>query len=282
MTDRLRFMLAPTIGIAAALLLTASCGRQSGPAANNAVSQKDSADKPKNTDPEGNLGKIYKAYKTAYSKLGHSPDVDQLPTYLGEHGDPKVIMQGIGIREQLFDPKPEHREVVMAWEQIGKDEKYHALFYNGRIDVLTSEELSARGIAVGEVADQIAADEKVRRQRDEQDRTKQEEEAAKGLEERRKQRDRVEADTDYVHVRNALPSGPEVKKLQEGENDWITRRAAVIAEARKKGTITVKENFGFDEYVGSVPLPSVEEVLEAIRRGQTIPVVAGEKGQQEE
>lgn len=280
MTALSRLVLAPTIGISLALLLTTGCTRKPGPDASKDSPEADNSSKARNADPKANLGKIHRAYKTACSKLGHSPDADQLPTYLREHGDPKAIMQGIGIREQLFDPKPEHRDVVMAWEQNSKNDKYHVLFYSGRIDVLTSNELDARGIAVGKVADQIAKDEKVRRKADEEERKKGEEDAAKGLEERRKERDRVEADKDYVRLRNALPFGPEVEKFRAGENDWITRRAAVITEARKKGTITVKENFGFDEYVGSVPLPAVDEVLDAIRRGQAIPVVAGGKGDQ--
>jgi hypothetical protein len=246
----------------------------------NHHSEGETSNKPTNADPKEKLRKVYRAYKAACSKLGHSPDVDQLPTYLREHGDPKAIMQGIGIGEQLFDPKPNYRDVVMAWEQNGKNDKYHVLFYSGRIALLTSDELGDRGIAVGKVAEQIAKDEESRRKADEKERQKAEEEAAKRLEERREERDRVEADRDYVRLRNALPFVPEAERFQSGGNDWITRRAAVITEARKKGAITVKENFGNDEYVGNVPLPSVEDVLDAIRRGKPAPVVSGEKAQQ--
>jgi hypothetical protein len=277
---RLHLELAATIAISLAILVTTGCSSQSGTPARNVGSNIDNTKETTNDDPKGKLITIYKAYMTACAKLGRAPGLDELPKYLRESGDPKAIMRGIGIRVQLFEPKLKYSDVVMAWEQNSQNEEYHVLFYSGRIDVLTSHELRARGIAVGEVAEQIANDERARRNQVEEERKKWAEEAARGQEERRMERDRVEADKEYVRIRNALPLGPEVEKFRAVEHDWITRRAAVITEARKKGTITVKENFGFDDYIGTVPLPRVEEVLDTIRGGQPIPVVASGRGEQ--
>jgi hypothetical protein len=264
------------------LLLIMGCGSLPVSSRERSATKETSTDSTRNPDPAVSLNKIYLAYKKAYSKLGIAPDLDELVgIYLPEHGDPKLILQGIGLRDQFSNPKGENLDVIMAWTVNGPDDKYHVLFQSGRIDTLTSHELSTRGAGgkgaetdkakreAGLIAQQKAAQN--------EERKIQEEATRHDDEERWKKKDLGEADKDYVRLRDSIRNKPETKKLMSAEDEWKVRRAKVIESARKNGLITVQKNFGHDKYIGNAPLPSVEEVLTAIRNGSEIPVTSGDK-----
>lgn len=77
------------------------------------------------------------------------------------------------------------------------------------------------------------------------------------------EQDGRQARSEYDELRHALPFGPERDAFWNEGDEWIARRAAVLTATRKSGR-------------ESVPLPTVPQVLAAIRSGGQVPVTADE------
>ncbi|MBD3672762.1 MAG: hypothetical protein HUJ26_04475 [Planctomycetaceae bacterium] len=92
-------------------------------------------------------------------------------------------------------------------------------------------------------------------------------------EELESERDRAAADQDFIELRDAMPVGPEKNAFSEIQSDWIERRTAVITKARKNGALPIREAaFGQKEIVRELPLPDVDDVIEALRNKAPVPV----------
>lgn len=103
-----------------------------------------------NADPKGNLEKIYLAWRTCESKNNFAPEEGGMfDKYLKEHGDPREILKGIGIRWAIDTRKVSNRQTLIAWQEKSKDGKYLALFASGKIDSLDENEMDSRGVTVG-------------------------------------------------------------------------------------------------------------------------------------
>ncbi|MCC7419297.1 MAG: SUMF1/EgtB/PvdO family nonheme iron enzyme [Planctomycetaceae bacterium] len=171
--------------------------------------------------------------------------------------------------------------VSVSGTPVRKDElKALALRMKKRVDgELESSGQLAQRAELSRKWEQEEADRKRQQAADDQRRN---EESAKAEEQRGRERDAVHAEKEYWKLRESLPLGGERDAFPPRSQDWIKRRAAVITEARLKGVITVDRNFGFEKYQGEIPLPPIDAVLAALRKGTSIPVTAADAGSNQE
>ena len=97
---------------------------------------------------------------------------------------------------------------------------------------------------------------------------------AQEQEKRLLEKDRAEAETDSLKLGRDLPAPARTDRhrIDAQLTDWVTRRAAVLALARKDGTIRVQHTPDGIKYIGKPPLPRAKQILAAIREGRPIPV----------
>lgn len=85
--------------------------------------------------------------------------------------------------------------------------------------------------------------------------------------------DQTIADKEYNKLRDKMPFGPENKVFNEKSDDWIKRRADLLTDGRKNGRIKIELNQdGAEVYRGKPELPTVEDLIKAIREDRPIPV----------